>query len=87
MGIPVIAIGVPTVVPSNVIVYDTLDYLFKHIDYLKENEDTSKLSYYKKNYIEKLKGREVNSIDKERLLGSVEKCPMEVVVIEEEKIA
>ncbi len=30
---------------------------------------------------------EVNSDDKERLLTSVEQCPAEVIVIEEEKIA
>lgn len=30
---------------------------------------------------------EINSEDKERLLNSVEQCPAEVIVIEDEKIA
>ena len=37
MGVPVIAIGVPTVVTSTTIVYDTIEYLFKHISYIKNN--------------------------------------------------
>lgn len=37
--------------------------------------------------LSKVVKEEVAPEDKERLLGSVEKCPMEVVVIEEEKIA
>ena len=38
MGIPVIAIGVPTVVEASVIVYDTINYLFKHISYIKDKD-------------------------------------------------
>lgn len=69
MHIPVIAIGVPTVVMSSVIVYDTIDYLIKHISYLKENESVNKLSYLKRNYKNKLKDKELSSQDKENLLG------------------
>ncbi len=43
LGIPVLAIGVPTVVESSIIVNDTIDYLFKHLSYLKNNYDKSKL--------------------------------------------
>ena len=69
MKIPVIAIGVPTVVLSSVIVYDTLDYLLKHISYLKDNETVNKLSYYHNNYLNKIKDKELSIIDKTNLLG------------------
>lgn len=37
LGVKIIAIGVPTVVDSSVIVSDTINYLFKKISYLKYN--------------------------------------------------
>ena len=43
IGIPVVAVGVPTVVEASVIVYDTINYLFKHISYLKDNQDKNKI--------------------------------------------
>ena len=69
MGIPVIAIGVPTVVISSTIVYDTLDYLIKHISYIKEYDGINKLSFKKKNYLNKLKDKELSKNDTENLLG------------------
>ena len=69
MGIPVIAIGVPTVVMSSTIVYDTIDYLIKHISYIKENESINKLSFKKNNYVKKIKDKELSNQDKENLLG------------------
>ena len=69
MGLPVIAIGVPTVVLSSTIVADTIDYLYRHISYIKEFESTNKLSYYKTNYKNKLKNRTLSSIEKQNLLG------------------
>lgn len=69
MGIPVIAIGVPTVVMSSVIVYDTINYLIKHISYLKDNESVGKLTYLKTNYINKIKDKSLSNEDKENLLG------------------
>ena len=69
MGIPVIAIGVPTVVLSSTIVYDTIEYLYKHVSYIKENESISKLSYKKTNYQKKIKDRNLTNIEKEQLLG------------------
>lgn len=69
IGIPVIAIGVPTVVMSSTIVYDTIDYLIKHISYLKEFESINKLSYKKNNYLNKLKNKELSNQEKENLLG------------------
>lgn len=69
MGIPVVAIGVPTVVMSSTIVYDTIDYLIKHISYIKENESINKLSFKKNNYVKKIKDKELSNQDKENLLG------------------
>ena len=69
MKIPVIAIGVPTVVESTVIVYDTINYLYKHIAYIKEYESINKLSFNRFNYKNKLKDKILNDNDKENLLG------------------
>ena len=52
INIPVIAIGVPTVVESTIIVNDTIDYLFKHISYIKKNYTMNKLVFtHNKNYL------------------------------------
>lgn len=70
LGIPVIAIGVPTVVSSTTIVYDTLEYLFKHISYIKENENINKLTYIKsKKYKDKLKNKTLTKEEENTLLG------------------
>lgn len=69
LGVPVIAIGVPTVITSEVLVIDTLDYLFKHISYIKEHESTYKLSFIKKNYRQKLNNLTLDDSDKSNLLG------------------
>ena len=58
LGIPVIAIGVPTVVSSSIIVNDTLNYLFKHLSYIKDNKETNKLIIKRNNrYKDKIKDR------------------------------
>ena len=68
LGIPVIAIGVPTVVSSLVIVRDTLKYLMKKISYHKHNYEKDKLvSKYNLNYQEEKD--ELTSLEKENLLG------------------
>ena len=70
IGIPVIAIGVPTVVSSTTIVYDTLEYLFKHISYIKENEELNKLSFIKsKKYKDKIKNKKLTKDEENTLLG------------------
>ena len=70
IGIPVIAIGVPTVVSSTTIVYDTLEYLFKHISYIKDNESINKLTFIKsKNYKNKIKDKKLTSEEMNNLLG------------------
>lgn len=69
INIPVIAIGVPTVVLSSTIVADTIEYLYKHISYIKDNEAINKLSYQKTNYKNKLKDKTLSKNEKENLLG------------------
>lgn len=70
IGIPVIAIGVPTVVSSTTIVYDTIEYLFKHISYIKENESINKLTFIKsKNYKDKIKNQKLTEEEQNTLLG------------------
>ena len=69
IGIPIIAIGVPTVVLSSTIVADTIDYLYKHISYIKDNENLNKLSFHKTNYKSKLKDKSLTNSEKENLLG------------------
>ena len=72
LGIPVIAIGVPTVVESVTIVNDTIDYMFMHLNYLKNNYETSKLIVKRNNnYLNKIKSSKVSDNDKEILGGII----------------
>lgn len=43
LGIPVIAIGIPTVVDATIIVSNTINYIFRHFSYEKENIDNKKM--------------------------------------------
>lgn len=43
LGIPVISIGVPTVIEATVLVSDTIKYIFKNYSYNKENYNKTKL--------------------------------------------
>ena len=69
LGIPVIGIGVPTVVSSSIIVYDTLEFLFKHISYIKDNQNKNKLVFSRKNYLDKIKDRNLTAEEKINLMG------------------
>lgn len=69
IGIPVIAIGIPTVVGSSIIVYDTIDYLFKHISYIKDNSAKNKLVFNRYNYIDKIKDKDLTYDEKKELMG------------------
>ena len=69
LGIPVIAIGVPTVMYSSIIVNDTINYLFKHISYIKNNYSMNKLVFSRKDYNKKLDSSELSNEDKEELSG------------------
>ena len=71
LKIPVIAIGVPTVVDASVIVSDTINYIYKNYEFNKEhaNKPSSKLTFNNVNYL-KSEIKE-NKADKEKLLGMV----------------
>ncbi len=70
LKIPVIAIGVPTVVSSIVIVADTINYLMKKISYHKHNYASDKLVI--KGNINYLKEKEeLTKKEKEELLGII----------------
>ena len=71
LGIPVIAIGVPTVVEASVIVYDTINYLFKHISYIKDNQSKNKLIFSRSNYVDKIKDKDLNLEEKRDILGMI----------------
>ena len=72
LKIPVIAIGVPTVVESSVIVNEAINYLLKHISYIKNNTEINKLSpLHFDNYIDKIRNLELSQSDKEKLMGLV----------------
>lgn len=69
--IPVLAIGVPTVVDASVIVADTINYMYKHYVFNKEytKNPKSKLTFNNINYLNK----EINisNEDKKNLLGLI----------------
>lgn len=69
LGIPVIALGVPTVVESSIIVYDTINYLFKHISYIKDNQNMNKLILNRINYVDKIKNMDLTNEEKIRISG------------------
>jgi len=71
LGIPVIAIGVPTVVDATVIVSDTINFIYKNYAFNKEymNNPKSKLTFNNINYLKK--DLKENKKDKEELLGLV----------------
>ena len=72
LKIPVIAIGVPNVVESSVIVNEAINYLLKHISYIKNNTEINKLSpLHFDNYIDKIRNLELSQSDKEKLMGLV----------------
>ena len=71
MGIPVIAIGVPTVVDTSTVVGDTINYLFKHISYIKDNYNKNKLIFNRKNYINKIKDRDLTKEEKKEVGGII----------------
>lgn len=71
LGIPVIAIGVPTVVDATVIVSDTINFIYKNYAFNKEymNNPKSKLTFNNINYLKK--DIKENKQEKEKLLGLV----------------
>ena len=67
VGIPVIAIGVPTVVGASTIVADTIEYIYRSFEFAKK--PINKLNTGNLNYL-KFKGEE-NTENKKNLLGLV----------------
>lgn len=71
LKIPVIAIGVPTVVESSTIVNDTINYLFMYLSYLKNNYEENKLIVKRfGNYLNKIKKEDLSDEEKE-LIGGI----------------
>ncbi len=70
LNIPVIAIGVPTVVDAVTIVSDTINYMYRHFSYTKENinNPVNKLKV-NVNYLNEPVN--VNEEDKESLMGMI----------------
>ena len=71
LGIPVIAIGVPTVVDAAVIVSDTINFIYKNYEFNKiySNNPKSKLTFNNVNYLDN--DIVENKEEKEKLLGLV----------------
>ncbi len=71
LGIPVIAIGVPTVVDAAVIVANTIDFIYKNYEFNKKYTENpkSKLTFNNVNYLNEL--LEEDKEEKEKLLGLV----------------
>jgi len=71
LGIPVIAIGIPTVVDAVTIVSDTIHYMMKHFSYVKQNinNPANKLAVKKVNYIKKDNIKELNSEERKQYIG------------------
>lgn len=72
LKIPVIAIGIPTVVDAASIVNDTINYLYKHFAYQKENLNNPKTKLTANvNYLKYSKDLKINQEDKQTILGMV----------------
>ena len=72
LGIPVIAIGVPTVVDAASIVNDTIKYMYSHFAYQKDNYNNPKNKLtFNVNYLKYSNTSKINSEDKRHLLGII----------------
>jgi spore protease len=75
LNIPVIAIGIPTVVDAVTIVSDTINYLYQLFSYKKDNINNpinKMISYQSINYINELnKNSKLNLKEKEALFGMI----------------
>ena len=72
LGIPVIAIGIPTVVDATTIVSNTINYIFRHFSYEKENINNNKLKLVpptSRNY--KDHKNTLNKEEKEEVMGLI----------------
>ncbi len=71
LGVNVIAIGVPTVVSSTVIVSDTINYLFQKISYTKDNLNNVKDKLKPINKVNYLNKKTLSKKEKQEILGMV----------------
>ena len=78
LGIPVISIGVPTVIEAYVLVSDTIRYLLKNLSYNKDN--------YNKNKLVPAHMRKYDNYDKELTIDEKKKVLGEVGTLTEEEI-
>lgn len=71
LGVPVIAIGVPTTVDAVTIVSDTINYMYKHVIYTKENinNPSNKLMISSPNYLKKK--IKVSKDEKSQIMGLI----------------
>jgi len=70
MEIPVIAIGVPTVVDAATIVSDTIEFMMKNFSYQMNNEKTDKLVPFKNlNYIKRGNKETLNKEQRKKYIG------------------
>ncbi len=73
IGVPVIAIGVPTITDASIIVSDTIKYLYKKLSYTEENMNNP-INKFKKdtdiNYL-KQESKELTQEEKTKILGLV----------------
>ena len=71
INIPVLAIGVPTVVGANVIVSDTINYMYRHYSFNKEymKNPKSKLTFNNVDYLKE--NINLNDKEKKELFGLV----------------
>lgn len=71
LKLPVISIGVPTVVDAATITFDTINYMYKHFSYVKNNihNPANKLALNTPNYLKK--SVKVNIEDKKNLFGLI----------------
>jgi len=70
LGIPVISIGVPTVIEALVLVSDTIQYMYRHLSYNKDNLNKNKLvPITSRNYLDYEK--ELTQEEKQTFLGQV----------------
>ncbi len=72
LGIPVIAIGIPTVVDATTIVSNTINYIFRHFSYEKENINNNKLKLVPSNSRDyKNHDKTLNKEEREEVMGLI----------------
>ena len=86
LGLPVIAIGIPTVVDATTIVSNTINYIFRHFSYEKENINNNKLKLVPpssrdyKNHDKTLERREREEVM--GLIGNLEEDEIKTLITE-----